>query len=332
MSSFGIKLTTGGGGGGAGTVTSVSVVTANGVSGSVATATTTPAITLTLGAITPTTVNGNTITSGTGTLTLGAGSSLVTSATNSITLTSTGATNVTLPTTGTLATLTGTEVFTNKTIGNTNTATFKDTLFTLQDDGDATKLLAFQLSGITTGNTRTMTVPDFSGTLATLAGTEALTNKTVNKITITAPATSATLTIADGTTLTVASSGTVSSNTQISVINFVFDGGGAVITTGVGGNVRIPFGCTITEATLLADVSGSIVVDIWKDTLANYPPTVADTITASAKPTLSSATNSTDTTLTGWTTSVTAGDILRFNVDSSTTVTRVTLMLKLIKT
>lgn len=57
--------------GGSGTVTSVSVVTANGVSGSVATATTTPAITLTLGAITPTTVNGNTLTTGTGTLTLG---------------------------------------------------------------------------------------------------------------------------------------------------------------------------------------------------------------------------------------------------------------------
>lgn len=53
-----------------GTVTSVSVTTANGVSGSVATATTTPAITLTLGAITPTSVNGNTITAGSGTLTL----------------------------------------------------------------------------------------------------------------------------------------------------------------------------------------------------------------------------------------------------------------------
>lgn len=57
--------------GGTGTVTSVSVTTANGVSGSVATATTTPAISLTLGAITPTTVNGNTFTTGTGTLTLG---------------------------------------------------------------------------------------------------------------------------------------------------------------------------------------------------------------------------------------------------------------------
>lgn len=71
VSSAPAAAASGGGGGGSGTVTSVSVTTANGVSGSVATATTTPAISLTLGAITPTTVNGQTVTAGAGTLTLG---------------------------------------------------------------------------------------------------------------------------------------------------------------------------------------------------------------------------------------------------------------------
>lgn len=99
---------------GSGTVTDVSVASANGFTGTVATSTTTPAITIIAGDITPSKVNGNVITTGTGTLTLGAGSTLATSATNSITLTSTGATNVTLPTTGTLATVAGTETFTNK--------------------------------------------------------------------------------------------------------------------------------------------------------------------------------------------------------------------------
>jgi hypothetical protein len=110
-------------------------------------------------------------------------------------------------------------------------------------------------------------------------------------------------------------------------LGIVIDGGGAVIATGVHGDLRIPFACTITKATLLADQSGSIVIDVWKDTYANFPPTVADTITAAAKPTLSGAAKSEDSTLTGWTTAVAAGDVLRFNVDSVATVTRVVLQL-----
>jgi hypothetical protein len=73
------------------------------------------------------------------------------------------------------------------------------------------------------------------------------------------------------------------------------------------------------------------VVDIWKDTYANFPPLDADSITASAPPTLSSAQKAQDSTLTGWTTSVAAGDILAYNVDSATTVTRVLVSLKCTK-
>jgi hypothetical protein len=115
----------------------------------------------------------------------------------------------------------------------------------------------------------------------------------------------------------------------VSVIGITIDGGGSAITTGVKGYVECPYAGTITAATLVADQSGSIVIDVWKDTYANFPPVDADSITASAPPTLSSAQKSQDTTLTGWTTSVAAGDILGFNVDSITTVTRVTLTLKL---
>ena len=83
---------------------------------------------------------------------------------------------------------------------------------------------------------------------------------------------------------------------------------------------------------MLADQSGSAVVDIWKDTYASYPPTGADSITASAKPTISAATKSEDATLTGWATSISAGDTLRFNVDSASTITRLTLILTVTKT
>jgi hypothetical protein len=110
-------------------------------------------------------------------------------------------------------------------------------------------------------------------------------------------------------------------------IEFVIDGGGVVITTGQKGYLEVPFNCTITAARLFADQSGSIVIDIWKDTYANYPPTDPDSITSATPPTISSATKSQDTTLSGWTTSITAGDILGFNVDSVTTITRVTVSL-----
>jgi hypothetical protein len=121
--------------------------------------------------------------------------------------------------------------------------------------------------------------------------------------------------------------------TPITAIGYAIDGGGAAITAGLlGSGLRIPFDGTIESVTLLADQTGSIVVDIWKDTYANYPPTVADSICASAKPTLSSADKSEDTTLTGWTKTINEGDVLFFNVDSASTVQNVTLILKVTKT
>ena len=116
--------------------------------------------------------------------------------------------------------------------------------------------------------------------------------------------------------------------TSVDAVEFVIDGGGATITTGIKGDLLIPFACTITEWSLLGDQSGSMVMDVWKDSYANFPPLVADSITASAKPTISAATKGQSSTLTGWTISVAAGDILRFNVDSVTSIQRVTLVLK----
>jgi hypothetical protein len=119
---------------------------------------------------------------------------------------------------------------------------------------------------------------------------------------------------------------------QFLSVTFLISGGQLTIASGVAGDLTIPFPCTITEWTLLADQTGDIVVDIWKDTYANYPPTVADTITGSAKPTISSGIKGQSSTLTGWTTTIAAGDTLRFNVDSASLITRVTLSLKVKRT
>ena len=115
-------------------------------------------------------------------------------------------------------------------------------------------------------------------------------------------------------------------------LEFVIDGAGSAITTGIKGDLQVPFGCTITAVTLLADVSTTTVIDLWKDTYANFAPTDADSITASAVPTITAAIKSTDSTLTGWTKTVTAGDIVRFNVDSNDNATRVTIVIEYTKT
>lgn len=61
---------------------------------------------------------------------------------------------------------TKTRTLANKTLNTTNTATLKDTNFTLQDDSDATKQASFQLSNIATGTTRTFSLPNADGTVA----------------------------------------------------------------------------------------------------------------------------------------------------------------------
>lgn len=123
----------------------------------------------------------------------------------------------------------------------------------------------------------------------------------------------------------------IDTQVQLANIGLRIDNGATVIPTGVNGNLVVPFACTISQWTLLANETGSIVIDIWKDSYANYPPTVADTITASAKPTISSSNKGQSSTLTGWTTSLLAGDILRFNVDSVTTLKAVDINLVILR-
>jgi hypothetical protein len=103
-------------------------------------------------------------------------------------------------------------------------------------------------------------------------------------------------------------------------IAFEWDGQGSAVTAGATSVViaEVPVACLITAARITAPLgSGSAVVDLWVDSYANYPPTVADTITASAKPTLSSAQKAEDTTLTGWSPTLAAGDYIAGIVDSA---------------
>ena len=120
--------------------------------------------------------------------------------------------------------------------------------------------------------------------------------------------------------------------TAFTSIQFVIDGGGSAITTGIKGDLEIPFKCEIIAVRLFADQAATAVIDIWSDSFANYPPLVGDSITASAQPSLSASDKSEDTTLTGWTTSIPQGNTLRYNVDSNDVAERITVSLTVIKT
>jgi trimeric autotransporter adhesin len=137
------------------------------------------------------------------------------------------------------------------------------------------------------------------------------------------------------TPVTITSSGviSISSNQAATAIVYVISGGGATITpTGVQGDLIVPFAATVKSVTLQADQTGYTVFDLWKFPFSTVPPSISNSIVASDYPTLSSAQISQDTTLTGWTVTMAANDMLRFVLNTVATVTRVTFTLNVQKT
>lgn len=123
------------------------------------------------------------------------------------------------------------------------------------------------------------------------------------------------------------SAGVFSTDSGQTALLFQKDNNGVVLGTGIQGDLFVPFACTINQVVLSADQTGSMVVDLWKAPGGSYPPVVGNSITASAKPTLSSASLYNDVTLTGWTTSISNGDFIRVNINSVTTIQRFMLAL-----
>lgn len=93
-------------------------------------------------------------------------------------------------------------------------------------------------------------------------------------------------------------------------------------------SVYCPTDGYIERVVVLADSStGSCVIDIWKDVIGSYPPTVGDSICGGNKPTISSGRTYQDATLTGWTRNISAGDVLRFHLDSTATFSTIHVFL-----
>ncbi len=125
-------------------------------------------------------------------------------------------------------------------------------------------------------------------------------------------------------------------NLSKSSVSATFDGGGNVIVVGTTMTVVVPYSGTITGWQIFdttdTPVASSVVVNVWKDTYANYPPDVTDAI-FSTKPTLTTQINNQNLspTFIGSGATVTAGDIIKFNIDSATLSLRCTVVLLITK-
>jgi hypothetical protein len=112
-------------------------------------------------------------------------------------------------------------------------------------------------------------------------------------------------------------------------VEAAFDGTGQAITTNVFINVEIPFAGTITRWTIVADQSTTSTVDVYKVNAAL--PTVSNKITSSAPPSISASTYASSTTLTGWTTTCAARDVIQFIVTTNNNAQRLTISLTVTK-
>ena len=110
-------------------------------------------------------------------------------------------------------------------------------------------------------------------------------------------------------------------------VNYVIDSGSLPMQVGDKGKLTIDVTGVIENIRVLADQTGDIVLDIGKASFADYPN--FNSITAAQRVQLSNSNKYFDDVLNNWSTTITAGDILRFDVISVNNIRRLLISLKL---
>jgi hypothetical protein len=124
---------------------------------------------------------------------------------------------------------------------------------------------------------------------------------------------------------------------KITTLNFVIDGAGGVVPTVLSPMFPVDFDATIQEVTILNDQAGTISIDIWKTSYANYDggathPADGDKINGATPVGTTAAVKNKITDLSGWSSTTLADDdIVVFKVVSNDVVTRCTVSLKIVK-
>ena len=128
--------------------------------------------------------------------------------------------------------------------------------------------------------------------------------------------------------VSVVGSNTYISSNSNSSIEFVIDGGGSAITTGIGNFVEIPFAANIVQWTLVSDVSGNITIDVLRNSYSTYG-TNTTTVGVGTMPNIASSTKNQAVPLSWTATAISAGDWVGINITAAATVKKVTLSLKI---
>jgi hypothetical protein len=115
----------------------------------------------------------------------------------------------------------------------------------------------------------------------------------------------------------------IATGAPVGALFYIIDGGGVAITTGLRGTINVPTNCTVTGWSLIGDTTGSAVVDVLKSSFTGFPTN--SSICGSDKPTLSSAQKNANFAVSMWTTSLSGGNVLQFNVVSAAVVSRLCL-------
>lgn len=104
-----------------------------------------------------------------------------------------------------------------------------------------------------------------------------------------------------------------------------FDGGLSVLVAPKYQDVVVPYTGTLTGWRVYAQQTGDITFGVAKCTNAAFPTFTS--IVGVASPSLSSADHAVSSGMTGWTTAVTAGDIVRFTLSTVSTIRAVVVVL-----
>ena len=154
-------------------------------------------------------------------------------------------------------------------------AVFSDTAFTLQDNLDATKQAQFELAGLTTATTRSYTLPDVTGELASLAGAQTFTGaKTVSGAFVVSGA-SASI----GTATTAASYALGAGATAAALTKTVAVGtlgvSGSTTTISIGSAVAGALGSTTVNSPTIALAGTAVTLGAATGTTTVSSPTIA---------------------------------------------------------